>query len=148
MENNIEENSKNYKFVAVINKDITHPGIAMNALAHMTAGLVANVGSEVRDKMSFINLYDKDKNIHPSVSALSLIVLRGTSNEIAKLKHQAVELGIEYVDFLESMTGDTYKEQVIRTAQLNANDLNFYGIIMFGAKEVLSPITKKFSLWK
>ena len=46
------------------------------------------------------------------------------------------------------MTGDTYKEQLIKTANTEYEDLNFYGIIAFGEKEILDPITKRLSLWR
>ena len=100
------------------------------------------------EKMSFINFPDKSGNDHKSISALSLIVLRGTSNEIKKARNKYVEGNIHFVDFLETMTGDTYKEQLIKTANTEYEDLNFYGIIAFGEKEILDPITKRLSLWR
>lgn len=148
MQNTVEYNAQNYKFVAVVNKEISHAGVAMNALAHMTAGIVASADDATRESMSFINLFDKEGIIHPSVSALSLIVLRGTSNEIGNLKEDAISQKIHYVNFLQSMTGDTYKEQIVRTSNLSKNELFYYGIIMFGEKSKLTPMTKKFSLWR
>lgn len=148
MENQIEINAQTYKFVAVINKDIELPGIAMNVVAHLSAGLVGSAPSNLKDKMTFINFTDKDEGIHPSISALSLIVLRGKNGEIAKLKDEAFRNNIHFVDFLESMTGDTYKEQLERTASLSKDTLTFYGIMMFGTIESMHSLTKKFSLWK
>lgn len=136
-----------HKFVAIVNKHL-EPGVALNALAHATAGLVASASDELREQMSFINFPDKDGNDHPNISALSLIVLRGTSNEIRKARNRYVEENIHFVDFLETMTGDTYKEQLEKTSNTAYDELNFYGIIAFGAKKDLDPITKRLSLWR
>lgn len=136
-----------HKFVAIVNKKL-ESGVALNALAHATAGLVASANDELREQMSFIDFIDKDECNHPSVSALSLIVLRGTSNEIKKARNRYIEENIHFVDFLETMTGDTYKEQLEKTKNTAYEELNFYGIIAFGKKEDLDPITKRLSLWR
>jgi len=68
--------------------------------------------------------------------------------EIARLKDEAIANNIHFVDFLESMTGDTYKEQLERTATLSKDALKYYGIILFATKESLQPLTKKFSMWR
>lgn len=136
-----------HKFVAIVNKNLDS-GVALNALAHAAAGLVASANDKLREQMSFINFLDKDSNSHPSISALSLIVLRGTSNEIKKTRNKYIEENIHFVDFIETMTGDTYKEQLEKTANTSYEDLNFYGIIAFGEKKVLDPITKRLSLWR
>lgn len=148
MENKIELNAANYKFVAIINKELENSGIAMNVIAHLSAGIVGCAPEELKEKMSFIDFKDKDNGIHPSVSALSLIVLRARSAEIAKIKQEAISESIHFVDFLETMTGNTYKEQLERTSNLSSDELKFYGIILFAEKEILNPLTRKFSLWK
>lgn len=148
METSIENNAASYKIVAVVNKNIEHPGVAMNTVAHLAAGLTASCPSEMKDKMSFIDFVDKDGFTHTSISALSLVVLRATSGQIANLRKSAQSERIHHVDFLESMTGDTYKEQLENTASIPEAELSYYGIALFGTKEQVGPLTKKFSLWK
>ncbi|MEG3923438.1 DUF2000 domain-containing protein [Microcoleus sp. D3_18a_C4] len=143
----VEHNAAKYKIVAVLNKTL-EPGTAMNAVAHMGAGLVASASEEIREKMSFIDFPDRNEIVHSSISALSLIVLRGTSNEIRKIRDKVREHNLHFVDFLETMTGDTYKEQLEKTQAVAYGELNFYGIMLFGEKEVIAPITKRQSLWK
>lgn len=138
--------SKN-KIVAVLNKNL-EVGVALNAIAHMSAGLVASANEETRREMSFIDYPDKDNINHKSISALSLIVLRGKSGEIKKAINQAKEAGLHNIDFIETMTGDTYKEQLERTANTPNEEVNYYGMMMFGEKTLIDPITKKLSLWK
>jgi hypothetical protein len=87
--------------------------------------------------------------IHIQVSALSLIVLSAkNANQIRTARQAAIAMGIFCVDFTESMTKDTYIEQMERTSKLNDDELDYWGLASFGKKEELEPITRKFSLWR
>lgn len=135
-----------HKFVAVVNKNL-EIGKAMNAIAHSCAGLVGVAPDELKEKMSFIDFTDKDGSIHKSISGLSLIVLRGKNSEIKKLRNKFIENNILFTDFTETMTGDTYKEQLNKTLETPSEDMNYFCITAFGEKEIIDPLTKKFSLW-
>jgi Protein of unknown function (DUF2000) len=136
-----------HKFAVVLNKKI-EPGTALNACAHMTATLVARADSETRKHMSFVEYLDADSNIHP-VSALSLVVLRArNSNQVGTARIEAIKAGLPYADFTESITKDSFVEQMDRTRALREEDLDYWGICIFGLKEVVDPITRKFSLWR
>ncbi len=139
----------NYKFVVLVNKELENEiGRAMNAIAHCLAGLVNSAPEELKEKMSFIDFIDKDGNSHNSISGLSLIILRGKNNELKKAKNQFKEQGIHYTDFIETMTGDTYKEQLEKTLQVSEDELKYFCVGAFGKKEDIDLITKRFSLWK
>ncbi len=136
-----------HKFVVVLNKKIV-AGVALNAAAHMAAVLVNCAEESDRVNMKFIDYLDADSNKHPS-SGLSLIVLQAdNSNKIRNARNAAKEKGIIFTDFLESMTGQTYAEQLERTNQLKESELEYFGLCMFGRKEEIDKITRKFSLWK
>lgn len=136
-----------YKFVAVINEKL-EIGKALNAIAHMGLGLVNIADEETKEKMSFIDFPDKDNELHKSISGLSLIVLKGRNGEIKKVRNQFVEENIMFVDFLETMTGDTYAEQLVKTKELNKEEHNYFGILAVGEIDKINPITRKLSLWK
>jgi hypothetical protein len=139
--------SLNYKFVVLLNKKID-PGIALNATAHMVASLMAKANESEKMNMKFLDYADADGQVHP-VSGLSLIVLRAdNSNKIRTARQRALESNILHVDFTESMTGDTYVEQMERTRSLPESELNYYGICLFGIKDHIDSITSKFSLWR
>ena len=139
----------NYKFVVLVNKELENEiGRAMNAIAHCLAGLVNTAPEELKEKMSFIDFQDKDGNLHNSISALSLIILRGKNGELKKAKNQFIENKINYTDFIETMTGDTYKEQLDKTLQTTEDEMKYFCVAAFGKKEELDSITKRFSLWK
>ncbi|MGA2583732.1 MAG: DUF2000 domain-containing protein [Tepidisphaeraceae bacterium] len=136
------------RIVAVVNKNL-EPGKAMNAIAHMTLGLANRIGEKGREDLKFLDFVDADGQTHPSVSARSLIVLRGSANEIRTLRQAVRGAKIAFVDFVSNtMTGDTWAEQLQRTATMREADLDYAGIAIFGIKEILQPLTRRFSLWK
>jgi hypothetical protein len=136
-----------HKFVVILNKKI-EPGVAINAAAHMVACLIAQANESERQKMMFIDYTDADNNKHPA-SGLSLIVLKAdNSNKIRAARELAKSKNILSVDFLQSMTGDTYIEQLNRTSEIKEVDLEYYGLCLFGNKAEVDTITHKFSMWK
>jgi len=59
-----------------------------------------------------------------------------------------VEEGILFVDFIETMTGDTYAEQLVKTKEINTEEHNYFGLLAFGEIDKINPITKRLSLYK
>jgi len=135
-----------HKFVVLVNKNL-EVGRAMNAIAHSCAGLAAVAPETLREKMSFIDFTDKNNAVHRSISGLSLIVLRGTNGELKKARRKFIENNVLFTDFIETMTGDTYREQLEKTADKETEGMEYYCVAAFGEKAVIDPITKRFSLW-
>ena len=46
------------------------------------------------------------------------------------------------------MTGGTYQEQLANTLATTEEDLIYYRAVLFGAWDIITPITKKISLYK
>jgi len=138
-----DENSK--RFVAILNKKIA-VGKLMNALGHMTAGLVG--GSADTASMCFLPYEDKDGGKHPHISHFPFIILKAdNSNQIRTVRNEALKRGIQFTDFTSTMTIGTSEEQVNNTKNTAELDLEYYGICLFGETEVLRECTKKFSLF-
>ncbi len=133
------------KLVAVLNKNV-EIGVLMNALAHMSFGLGASV--ENKEKCRLTNYKDADDGDHSNVSEMPFIVLRANSNKIRNVRKAAIENDIQHVNFTQTMTIGTFKEQIERSAQTKEEDMEYYGIVLFGDWNKVSEITKKFSLWK
>lgn len=133
------------KLVAVMNGKIDH-GVIMNALAHMCIGFGAEIGKEA---LRLINYVDKDDGLHPSISEMPFIILKAkNSTKISSLKKEASAQGIQCVNFTDTMTVGTFQEQIERTKQMKEEDLDYYGIVLFGEWDKVSGLTKKFSLWR
>lgn len=132
------------KLVAVMNEKI-ESGILMNALAHMSIGLGSAIGKE---PLRLTNYQDADQGSHPHISEMPFMVLKANSNKIRLLRQSALDLGISFTDFTDTMTIGTYIEQIERTKQVKEADLIYYGIVLFGDWDKVSELTRKFSLWK
>lgn len=52
------------------------------------------------------------------------------------------------MDFVETMTGDTYAEQLVKTKEVETEEHNYFGILAFGEIDKINPITRKLSLWR
>lgn len=136
---------KSKRFVAVLNETI-EIGRLMNALGHMSAGLVGRIGN--LEELCFLQYADKDGGTHPCISHFPFIVLKAkNSNQIRKLRQEAIQLGLPYTDFTETMIAGTSAAQLTATLNSAELDLNYFGICLFGETEQLRLLTKKFSLY-
>lgn len=142
-----QDTNPSFKLAVCVNKTV-ESGKAKNALAHVVAGLVARVGEDGREALKFIDFIDSDGVIYPSISARSFIVLRGSQGDLRKAIRQAKEANVVAVVFTETMTGETYREQLDRTAATKTDEMPIWAVAMAGPAEVINPITKRMSLWR
>lgn len=134
------------KFVAILNKKIPVGGL-MNALGHMAAGLSASFHNLA--EMRFDSYFDQNGDEHKSISDHPFIILSAdNSNQIRTLRRELISANIHFVDFTSTMTVGTYAEQKERTKNTPEEQLEYYGICMFGDKATLNQLNRKFSLWK
>ncbi len=144
--NSMEYIPTTHKFVAVLNKKI-ETGKLMNALAHMSAGLVASYPQISQMRFSD-NYVDQDGGIHQSISDNPFIILAAdNSNKLRSLRNELIAAGIHFVDFPSTMTVGTYLEQQQKTAQTPELELEYWGVCLFGEINQVNALTRKFSLW-
>lgn len=133
------------QFICVLNKKVL-VGRALNALGHMTAGLIAQYGDH--QELRFQNYVDKDLTEHPSISDNPFIVLRADNgNKIRTLRNSLIEKGIKFTDFTDTMIEGTYVDQHKRMSETAEADLEYYGICFFMNATESRELTKKFSLY-
>lgn len=133
------------KLVAVVNKQI-ETGVVMNALAHMCLGFGAHMGPSDLHLMDYKNA---EGFVYPNISKMPFIILREkNSNKIGNLLMQAKEAGIQYSVFTNTMTEGTWQDQEARTLTTKGEEIIYYGIVLFGPKELVTEMTKKLSLWR
>lgn len=143
-ENTMSAEKFENKLVAVLNKSI-ETGKILNALAHMCIGLGSAIG---RDPLRLTDYQDADGGSHPFISEIPFIILTENSNKIRKLRNEAIANNITFNDFTDTMTVGTYQEQIERTSQVKDDALIYYGIVLFGNWDIVTNLTKKFSLWR
>src|SRR3989344_4887775 len=117
-----DENSK--RFIAILNKKI-EIGKLMNALGHMAAGLAG--GFNQSQEMSFLEYTYKDNGVHPNISHFPFIILRAeNSNQIRKVRDEALIKKILFTDFTSTMTIGTSADQQERTRNTPEQELEYY----------------------
>ena len=77
-----------------------------------------------------------------------IILSAKNSNKIRPLRDAAIENKIDFVDYHSNMITGSYEDQLKRSAETKEEDLTYFGMVLFGAWDKVSELTKKFSLWK
>ncbi|MER5834690.1 DUF2000 domain-containing protein [Streptomyces sp. NPDC002130] len=143
-----EDVDAEFKFVVALKAKLD-PGVATNAASHLCLGLVAKAAAErpeLLPHMSFLDFPDADEGTHAPVSGLSLVVLEGRPAWLRRLRGEASAAGLLSTDFTGQMTGGSYAEQLERMRRTPEGELDYYGVALFGARDAVDPLTKKFSL--
>jgi hypothetical protein len=139
-----DESSK--RFVAILNEKI-EMGRLLNALGHMTAGLVRLFPDQ--RELCFLRYVDGSNGIHPNISHFPFIVLKAeNSNQLRKVRQEAIVRNIPYTDFTQTMIVGTSADQLAATQAKREEELEYFGVCLFGETVVLKEFTKKFSLFK
>jgi hypothetical protein len=134
------------RFIAVLNKKVGI-GKLMNALGHMTAGLAGGFGKS--QEMHFLEYKDKDGGTHSHISHFPFIILKAeNSNQVRKVRNEAISRNIMFTDFTSTMTVGTSADQQERTKNTPEAELEYYGICLFGSTQELREFTGKFSLFQ
>jgi hypothetical protein len=134
--------------IVIVLNDKFDVGQLLNAAAHLALGFGASAGQDTRAALLLQDYKDGSGVSHANISALSIVVLKTNGNQLRVLKARATEAGVSTFDFLETMTGGTYREQLERTSSCAAGDLEYLGILLFGSRDELDPLTRKFSLFR
>jgi hypothetical protein len=134
--------------IVVVLNETTDTGRLLNVASHLALGFGASADNSTRAALLLQDYKDASGASHAGISALSLIVLKANGNQIRTLKARAAEAGVPTLDFLETMTGGTYLEQLERTRKSSADNLDYLGILLFGSRDRLDPLTRNFSLFR
>jgi hypothetical protein len=137
---------KTDQFVCVLNKKI-EPSKLLNALGHMTAGLVYQHRNNL-SPMRFRDFVDMSQSIHPTTSENAFIVLRADNgNQLRTLRNRLISEKIPFTDFTRTMVDGTYVTQQEKFDHTAEADLEYFGVCFFMNKEKSRELTKKFSLY-
>ena len=144
-ERNIDMEKYTKKLVAVLNEKV-EIGTLMNALAHMSVGLGASI--EDKDGLRLVDYTDGDGKSHTNLSELPFIILRGSSNKMKALREELIAKKVQFVDFPDFVGSMGTFDNPLKSRKFKEPDIKYYGITMYGDWDVVSELTRKFSLWK
>lgn len=134
------------QFTCIVNKKKS-PVILMNAIGHMTAGLMHQHRADTAS-MRFRDFFDMDGGVHPSTSENGYIVLRAENgNQLRKLRTELIERKIIFTDFTQTMVEGNYITQQLEFSGLKEAELEYIGICFFSSCEISKELTKRFSLY-
>jgi hypothetical protein len=134
------------KLVAVLSEKV-EIGKIMNALAHMSLGFGGSAPNI--EELKLMNYKDANGNDHANISGRPFIILQArNSNQLRTLRNAAIQNNLRFVDFTNTMTEGTYEDQIKRSSETKEENLEYWGVVVFGDETVVSELTRKFSLWK
>lgn len=137
-----------HKFVIVLNER-SPIGKLLSATGQLAMSLYCNATEEQRINASFIPFFNPSGNSLITVSTCSFVILKGTANQLLTLYAQATEQELLSAIFTSTMSFNGIEEDLIhKTATTPLDQTEPYGVGLFGTIEKLSPLTKKFSLFK
>ena len=134
------------KLVAILNEKIG-VGVVMNVLDHMAVGLGASV--ENKDELRLIDYVDADGNSHANISELPFIILKAKDpNHLRELRKELIKRNVYFVDFPDFIKSIGTFESPEKSKQFKEENIEYYGIAIFGDWDIVTELTRKFSLWR
>lgn len=134
------------KIVAVLNRK-TEISSLMNALAQMSIGLGASIQN--KNDLRLINYVDADNNNHPNISELPFIILKAkNSNQIRNLRIKLQEKSVNFIDFPDFIKSIGTFDDPAKSQTIKEENIEYFGLTIFDDWDVVTEMTKKFSLWK
>jgi hypothetical protein len=118
----------------------------LNAVGHISAYF----GNQLEDDFDTGEFFiTKDGVSHPRNSQYPIVVLSAEPKELYPLIQEIRTKGLKSINFVRDMietSDDAELEE--RIGAQNDIDLDYVGVGIFGDKDVLKELTKKFRLWK
>jgi hypothetical protein len=133
------------RIAIVIKKDIESWQV-LNAASHIAAYLGNKMGDSFGTGEYFVT---KDGKKHSRNSQYPIVIFSAKSGELKKFIEEVRASGLLYIGFFREMieTTDDGEIETIFENKLD-QDVEYYGIGIFGENEKVKPLVKKFSLWK
>ncbi len=137
-----------HKFVIVLNEK-SPVGKLLSATGQLAMSLLHDATPEQKSNMSFIPFLQPTGDSLITVSTCSFVVLKGTASQLFALYSKTQEQRLLSAIFTSSMSFNGIEEDLIaKTANTPLEQTEPYGVALFGKIEEISPITKKFSVFK
>jgi hypothetical protein len=125
------------KILALINSSKQF-GVAANAAAHASLGLASRLVAEAKQLPT--KEWKEGPTLHPLVVDVPIEVKSADAETLRKCRMHAISKGLLFTDFTQTMTGDTYIEQLEKTKSTNEAELEYYCVVIAGSEEDLGDL--------
>lgn len=139
------ENQK--KFVFIVNEKF-NPGVMFNAYGHVALGLAGMLDrSNSLSEVEFLEYHQDGDPLPALLSTYPVIVLKAkNSSQLRRLRDDAQRANLPVNYFTHTMNGDSARGQLEATRSTPLEQQEFAVVALFGSQDVLTPLTKRFSL--
>lgn len=131
------------RMVLIVNDSIQNWQSA-NAVSHMSAYL----GRKIDHFDTGNNFTAQDGTDYPRNTQYPIVIKVGTKQQLDELYRKAADSGLKYHGFIKEMietTNDKKIEEVLKAK--NAEEIELYGVGIFGDNTSVDALTKDFELW-
>lgn len=141
-----EENRMAYQLAVILNKNV-EAGRAINAATHAVSGFIGTLNKP--GQLNYLEYRDKTGELDVVISHHPTIVLQATdSKELLKAYRKAQTEHLPVNAFIETMTIGSSQEEIALLNTKTIDELEFWGVVVFGKTEEVQKVTKSFQLWK
>ncbi len=133
------------KIVLVLNAKL-ETGVALNVAGHLSVAL----GYHATDHMGRDCLIDASGERHLGISKYPIIITKVKGGKLKTSMHKAkLQKDLLVVDYPSTMYETGHDDELAEAlSKQDADELEYYGYIMYGNVESIDSISGKFSLWK
>lgn len=133
------------RIVAVVRKDLENWQVA-NAAAHMSAYHAHKMAKDEFDSGEFF--LTKDSHELPRNSQYPILIKKAELKDLRKLQRKAKEAGVKAHVFIKEMIETTDDSEIIASLKDQAMDeVDIYGVGLYGDNDAVNALTKHYSLW-
>ncbi|HSX16021.1 MAG TPA: amino acid--tRNA ligase-related protein [Candidatus Saccharimonadales bacterium] len=141
-----EEHRLGYQMVVILNRQV-EVGRLINAANHAVAGLVGTMHNPAQ--FDFLEYRDQSGELDAIIAHHPAIILQAPdSKALLKAYRRAQSLGLPNNVFIETMTLGSSIEEMALLQNTTIDELDFWGVAIFGKTEEVKKITKDLQLWK
>lgn len=141
-----EENRMAYQLAVILNKNV-ETGRAINAATHAVSGFIGTLNKP--EQLNYLEYHDKTGELDVVISHHPTIILQASdSKELLKAYRKARAEHVPANAFIETMTIGSSQEELAILKTKTIDELDFWGVVLFGKTEDVQKVTKNFQLWK
>lgn len=133
------------KFVIVLSSKL-EIGQAFNVVGHLSI----SAGCYAEEHMGRSELIDGSGMIHKGISRYPVIITKVKPSKLKAYINKAKEMdGLLVVDYPSNMFDTGHDDELAESLKkTNEDEIEYWGFLLFGKRDLVDEITGKFSLWK